>query len=79
MKFCFKFLAIVNVAFAHLGFSGRHRAHDDLGDHHGSYESYEHRSFHDHFAHALSVMRYYRQQRGKNSDSANMLLAYLQR
>ena len=79
MKFFLKLLACVNGAFANLGFSRRHHAHDDLGDHHGNNESYEHRSFHDHFAHALSVMRYYRQQRGKNSDSANMLLAYLQR
>ena len=65
MKFFLKLLAYVNVAFANLGFSRRHHAHDDLGDHHGNNESYEHRSFHDHFAHALSVMRYYRQQRGQ--------------
>ena len=65
MKFFLKLLACVNVAFANLGFSRRYHAHDDLGDHHGNNESYEHRSFHDHFAHALSVMRYYRQQRGR--------------
>ena len=65
MKFFLKFLAIFNVSFANLGFSGRHGAHGARGDHYGNYESYQHRSFHDHFAHALSVMRYYRQQRGK--------------
>ena len=65
MKFFLKLLACVNVAFANLGFSRRHHVHDDLGDHHGNNESHEHRSFHDHFAHALSVMRYYRQQRGQ--------------
>ena len=72
MKFFLKLLVILNVTFANLGFSGRHRAHGDIGDHHGDYESYEHGSFHDHFAHALSVMRYYHQQRGKNSKFATL-------
>ena len=72
MKFFLKLLVILNLAFANQGFSGRHRAHDDKGDHHGDYESYEHGSFHDHFAHALSVMRYYHQQRGKNSKFATL-------
>ena len=69
MKFFFNFLAFVNISSAYLGFSGRHRAQGDIGEH---YESHEHESFHDHFAHALSVMRYYRQQRGRNLDFAHM-------
>ena len=60
MKFFLNLLAILNVAYANLGFAGRHRG--DHSVHHGNY------SFHDHFAHALSVIKYYRQQRGKDSD-----------
>ena len=60
MKFFLNLFAMVNVAYANLGFAGRHRG--DHSVHHGNH------SFHDHFAHALSVMKYYRQQRGRDPD-----------
>ena len=34
--------------------------------HYGHDETDKHESFHNHFAHALSVIRYYRKQRGEN-------------
>ena len=62
MKFS-NLLAIVNLACAKQGFSGQHMRHKTV-----HYDSYKHGSFHDYFAHALSVMRYYYQKRGMNSD-----------
>ena len=68
MKFFLNLLAILNVAYANLGFAGRHRG--DHSVHHGNY------SFHDHFAHALSVIRYYRQQRGGKSLLGTQIFVY---
>ena len=63
MKFFSNLLAIVNLACAKQGFSGQHMRHKTV-----HYDSYKHGSFHDYFAHALSVMRYYYQKRGRKSD-----------
>ena len=62
MKFFSNLLAILNLACASQSYSGLHMRHKTR-----HYESYKHGSFHDYFAHALSVMRYFRQKRGKVS------------